>query len=146
MRYLYHTNCMPKSSVFTHSSVCIEQTNSVYFRYHFAHLKVTEKVHCKVEEEGKQSGGLFTGRRSLSRYFFFILYEKANLCLLHRGVEERYLGRLITSRPRFDSGPRNTLEKPRTKVTGFSRVAWQEANNFASVRNRTDGTMWLCHE
>jgi hypothetical protein len=27
------------------------------------------------------------------------------------GVEERYLGRLITSRRRFDSGPRNTIKK-----------------------------------
>jgi hypothetical protein len=26
---------------------------------------------------------------------------------IHSGVEKRYLGRLITSRPRFDSGPRN---------------------------------------
>ena len=32
---------------------------------------------------------------------------------LYRGVEERYLGRLITSRPRFESGPRNTYRKQR---------------------------------
>jgi hypothetical protein len=31
--------------------------------------------------------------------------------ILHSGVEERYLGRLITSRPRFDSGPRNKYRK-----------------------------------
>ena len=29
--------------------------------------------------------------------------------LIYSGVEERYLGRLITSRRRFDSGPRNKL-------------------------------------
>jgi hypothetical protein len=30
---------------------------------------------------------------------------------IHSGVEKRYLGRLITSRPRFDSGPRNKYRK-----------------------------------
>ena len=35
---------------------------------------------------------------------------------MHSGVEERYLGRLITSRRRFDSGPRNTVVTPGTST------------------------------
>ena len=41
------------------------------------------------------------------RCFFRIVLARYN-----SGVEERYLGRLITSRPRFDSGPRNKNTKP----------------------------------
>ena len=39
---------------------------------------------------------------------------------IHSGVEERYLGRLITSRPRFDSGPRNKNEKEQVYTCSFS--------------------------
>lgn len=39
---------------------------------------------------------------------------------LHRGVEEWHLGRLITSRCRFESGPRNKEEKRLTHVRRFS--------------------------
>lgn len=36
-------------------------------------------------------------------------FGKNGLYYANSGVEERYLGRLITSRRRFDSGPRNTV-------------------------------------
>jgi hypothetical protein len=38
---------------------------------------------------------------------------------IYSGVEERYLGRLITSRPRFDSGPRNIKKSPCHSWHGF---------------------------
>ena len=63
----------------------------------------------RVDEECDQSGGLITGRLASPRPLIYIAYS---------GVEERYLGRLITSRPRFDSGPRNK----RQKTGGFSPV------------------------
>lgn len=49
------------------------------------------------------------------------------------GVEERYLGRLITSRRRFDSGPRNKQRKRLVSCQSFS-LLW-----LRGCRNRTAG-------
>jgi hypothetical protein len=39
-----------------------------------------------------------------------------------------------TSRPRFESGPRNTLTKTADEAVFVLRVRGQKANNFAFVR------------
>ena len=68
----------------------------------------------------------------IARRYFLCIMKECNE--LYRGVEERYLGRLITSRPRFDSGPRNTVVTPGTS-TDRGQTQYSTARHHGSERH-----------
>ena len=62
--------------------------------------------------------------------------SRADTVKLHSGVEERYLGRLITSRRRFDSGLRNKQMRAAERRFSHLLVAEEKQVSTCFVRNR----------
>ena len=58
--------------------------------------------------------------------------------LLKSGVEERYLGRLITSRPGFDSRPRNKLEKTTDEAVFSLREGIERRTEALTMESRQE--------